>query len=86
MGDRHRPAYFRGLCTPSEGKLGSRPRAYRIALLRIPSMVVCCFSLNTPRCMAWYLDFNSCSIAVDLREGLGLRFPRAFASTVTEPL
>ena len=81
MGDKPRPASFRGVFTLSEGKLGSRPRACRIALLRIPSMVVCCISLNTPRCVAWYLDFNSCFIAVDLREGLSLRFARAFASS-----
>ncbi len=83
MGGRPRPASFRGFCTPSEGKLGSRSRACRIALLRIPSMVVCCLSLNTPRCVAWYLDFNSCSIAVDLREGLLLRFAMVFASSLT---
>jgi hypothetical protein len=69
MGGRPRPASFWGLCTPSIGKLGSRPRACLIALLRIPSMGVSCLSLNTPRYVAWYLDFSSCSIASNLREG-----------------
>jgi hypothetical protein len=41
-----------------------------IALFRIPSMVVSCLSLKTPRCVAWYLDFSSCSIANDLSGGL----------------
>ena len=80
MGDRPKPASFRGLLTPSDGKLGRRPRACLIALLRISSMVVSCISLNTPRCVAWYLDFSSCSVAIDLRGGLSLRFARALAS------
>ncbi len=46
----------------------------------IPSMVMSCLLLNTPRCVAWYLDFNSYSIAIDLRGGLSLRFARALAS------
>jgi hypothetical protein len=79
MGGRPRPASFSSLCTPLEEKLGSRPGACRIALLRIPSMVVC----YLPRCVAWYLDFNSCYVAVDLREGLSLRFARVFASIIT---
>ena len=66
MGGRPRPASFRGFCTPSEGKFGRRPMALLIALFRIPSMVVSCLSLNTPRCVAWYLDFSSWSIANDL--------------------
>ena len=73
MGGRPRPTSFRGLCTPSEGKFGRMPMACLIALLRIPSMVVSCLSLNTPRCVAWYLDFSSCSIANDLSGG-GLVF------------
>jgi len=67
MGDRPRPASFRGLCTPSVEKLGRRPRACLIALLRIPSMVVSCLLLDAPSCVAWYLDFSSCSIASYLR-------------------
>ena len=51
-----------------------------MALFRIPSMAVSCFSLNTPRCVAWYLDFSSCSIAIDLSEGMSFRFARALAS------
>ena len=58
MGCRSRPASFRGLCTPFEGKFGSRPMACLIALFKIPSMVVSCLSLNTPRCVAWYLDLR----------------------------
>ena len=61
-GGRPRPGSFWDLCTPSMGKLGSRTRACLIALLRIPSMVVSCLSLNTPRCVAWYLDFRIYSI------------------------
>ena len=63
MGGRPRPASFRDFCTPSEGKFGRRPIACLIDLLSIPSMVVSCLSLNTPRCVAWYLDFRSCSVA-----------------------
>ena len=54
--------------------------ACRIALFKIPFMVVSCFSLNTPRCVAWYLDFSSCSMANDLRGGLSFRLARALAS------
>jgi len=80
MGDKPMPASFRGLCTPSEGnKLGRRSRACLVVLLRIPSMVVSCLSLNTPRYVAWYLDFSSCYIAIDLRGGLSLRFARVLA-------
>ena len=43
-------------------------------------MVVSCLSLNTMRCVTWYLDFSSCSIASELRGGLSLRFDRALAS------
>ncbi len=50
-----------------------------VALFRIRSMVVRYLSLNTPRCVAWYLDFSSCSIATDLSEGLSFRFARALA-------
>ena len=83
MGGRPRPASLRGFCMPSEGKFGSRPIACLIALLRIPSMVVSCLSLNTPRCVAWYLDFSSCSIANDLSGGLIFYFARALASFLT---
>ena len=80
MGDRPRPDYIKGLCTPSVGKIGRRPRTCLVALLRIPSMVVSCLSLNTPRCVAWYLDFSSCSIASHMRGGLSLHFARALPS------
>jgi hypothetical protein len=80
MGGRPRPASFGGLCTPSEGKFGRWPMACLIALFRIPSMVVSCLALNTPKCVAWYLDFSNCSIAIDLRGGLSSRFARALAS------
>ena len=83
MGGKPRPASFRGICTPSEGKFGRRPMAYLIALFRIPSMVVSFFSLNTPRRVAWYLDFSSCSIAIDLSGGLSFCFARALASFLT---
>jgi hypothetical protein len=79
MGGRPSPASFRGFCTHSEGKFGRRPIAYLIALLRIPSMVVSCLSLNTLRCVVWYLDFRSCSIANVLSGGLSFRFASALA-------
>ena len=80
IGEGPRPVCFRGLCTLSVGKLGRRPRAYLIALLRMPSVLVRCLSFNTPRCVAWYFDFGNCSIASVLREGLILLFARAFVS------
>jgi len=83
MGDKPRPASFRGLCTPPEGKLGKKPRACLIALLMIPYMVVSCLSFNTQRCVAWYLNFISCSIAIYLRGGLRLRCARVLASFLT---
>ena len=46
----------------------------------IPSMVVSYLSLKNPRCVAWYLDFSSCSIANDLSGGLNFRFARALTS------
>jgi len=83
IGGRPRPASFRGICTPSEGKFGRRPMVCLIALFRISSMIVSCLSLSTPRCVAWYLDFSSCSIAIDLSEGLSFCFARALASLFT---
>ena len=83
IGGRPMPASFSGFCTPSEGKFGRRPIACLIALFRIPSMVVSCLSLNTPRCVAWYFDFNSCSMASDFKGGLSLRCARALASFLT---
>ena len=83
MGGRPRPASFRGFCTASEGKFGRRPIACLIALFSIPSLVVSCLSLNTPRCVAWYLDFSSCSMANVLNGGLSFLFASAFASFLT---
>ena len=83
IGGRPIPASLRGFCTPSEGKFGKRPMACLVALFRIQSMVVSCLSLNTPRCVAWYFDFRSCSIAKDFRGGLSFRFARAMASFLT---
>ena len=80
---RPRPASFIGICTPSLEKLGRRPRACLIALLRMPSMVVSCLLLNTPRCVARYLDFSSCSAEYVLRDELSLRFAMAFAIFLT---
>jgi len=77
------PASFRGRCTPSVRKLGRRPRACLIALSRMPSMVVICLSLNTPRCVAWYLDFSNSFVAIDFRGRLSLRFARALANFLT---
>jgi len=83
IGERPRTASFRGLCSPSMENLGRRPRACLITVLRMPSMVVNCLSLSTPRCVAWYFDSSDCSIASDLREGLSWRFARAFANFLT---
>ncbi len=83
IGGRPMSASFTGFCTPSEGKFGRMPIACLIALFRIPSMVVSCLSLNSPRYMAWYLHFNSCSMAKDFRGGLSFRFARALASFLT---
>jgi len=80
MGGKPNPASFRGRCTPSEGKFGRRPMACLIDWFRILSMVVSCLSLNTPRYVAWYLVFSSCSIASDLRGGMSFRFARALAN------
>jgi len=83
MGERHRPASFRDLCTPSAGKSGRRPRACLIALLRMPSMVVRCLSSITLWCVAGYLIFRNCSTAIDLRGRFSLRFTRALANFLT---
>ncbi len=83
IGARPRSASFRGLCTPSKGKFGRRPMACLIALFKIPCMVVSFLSLNTPRCVAWYLDFSSCSIAKDLSGGLSFLFARVLANFLT---
>ena len=80
MDGKPRPASFNGLCTPCVEKLGRRPMACRMALLSMPYMAVICLSLNTPRCVAWYLDFRGCSTTRGLRDGLILRLARAFAS------
>ena len=80
IGEKPRPASFSKICTPSVGKLGRRPRACLIALLRMSYMVVSCLQLNTPRCVAWYLDFSSYSTVSVLRDGLSLRLARAFLS------
>ena len=62
------------------GKLGRRPMACLVDLLGMPSIVVSCLSSNTTRCVAWYLDFISFSTARVLRDGISLRFAKAFAS------
>ena len=51
--------------------------------LRMPSTVVSCLLLNTPRCVAWYSDFSNCSMAIALRGGLSLRFDWALANLLT---
>ena len=80
MGGRPRPAFFRGLCTPFEGKFRRRPITCLTTLFKMSYTVVSYLSLNMPKCVAWYLDFISCSIAKDLSEGLSFRFARALAS------
>ena len=80
---RPRPISLRGLCNPSVKKFGNRPMACRMALFRMPSIVVSCRSLSTPRCVAWYLDFNSCSTTRVLYGGLSFIFVRALASLRT---
>ena len=83
IGGRPRLASFIGRCTSSMGKLGRRSMACRVALLSMSSMVVSCRSSNTPKCVAWYLDFRSCSTAGVLRDGLSLRLARVFAPFLT---
>ena len=61
MGGSPRPASLSGRWTPSVGKLGNSPRDCLIALLSIPSMAVSWRSLKTPRGVAWYFDYRSCS-------------------------
>ncbi len=80
IGERPKPVSFRGRCTPSVRKFGKMTIACLLALLSMPSIVVSCLSLSTLRCVAWYLDLRSCSIASVLRGGLNLRFARALAS------
>jgi len=80
---RPSPISLSGLCTPSMGKLGSRPMAWRMALFRMPSMVVSCRSLSTPRCAAWYPDFRSYSTTRVLYGGPSFLFVRAFTSLRT---
>ena len=80
------PNSFRGHCTPSVGKFGSRPMACRMALLRMPSIVVSCRALSTPRWVAWYLDFRSCSTTRILYGGLSFRFVRALDNLRTSLL
>ena len=65
------------------GKFGNRPMACRMALFRMPSIVVSCRSLRTPRCVVWYLDFNSSSTTTVLDGGMSFLFVRAFASLLT---
>jgi hypothetical protein len=48
-----------------------------MAVLRMPSIVVSCRLLSTPRWVAWYLDFRSCSTTKVLYGGPSLRFVRA---------
>ena len=80
---RPSPSSFSGLCTSSLGKLGSRPIAWRMALFRMPFMVVSCRSLSTPRCVAWYLYLKSCFTARVLYGGLRFLFVMALASLRT---
>jgi hypothetical protein len=80
IGERPRPASFRGICTPSVEKLGRRLIACLIVLLSMPSIVVSFLSLNIPRYVAWYLDLRSCSIAIVFKGGLSLRLARALTS------
>ena len=70
------PISLVGLWAPSVGKLYIRPVARRNALFRMRSISVSCWSVKTPRCVAWYLDLRSCSIAIVLRVGLRLRLAR----------
>ena len=48
-GGRPRPASLRGFVRLRRKKFGRRPMACLFALLSMPSMVVSCLSLNTPR-------------------------------------
>ena len=80
---RPRPDSFSGLYTPSLKKLGRRPKACLVVLSMMPSMIVSCLSLDTSGCVAWCFDSSRCSTYSVLRDGLSLRFARAFASFLT---
>jgi len=80
---RPSPRSWSGRCTPSVRKLGSRPMAWRMALFNMPSMVLSCRSFNIPRCVAWYLDFRSCSTTKVLYGGLSFLSVRASANLRT---
>jgi hypothetical protein len=75
-----RPASLNGRWTPSVGKFGSNPMICRIALLSIPSMVDSWQSLKTPRWVAWYFDFRSCSTTIIVCVGLSFLLENAVGS------
>ncbi len=74
------PISLAGLCIASVGKLGVRPSAFLAALLRILSTCSNCLSVKIPRWVAYYFEFNSCSITSCLRLGDSSLFARALAS------
>ena len=75
-----RPTSLSWRWTPSVGKFGRNPMDCRVALLSIPSMVVSWISLKTPRWVAWYYDFRSCSTTRILYVGLSFFLESAVAS------
>ncbi len=52
MGACPGPDSLSGICTPSVGKIGNSPMACLLALLSMPSMVVSCRLLKSPRSAA----------------------------------
>ena len=69
---RPRPSSLSGRCTSSVGKMDNSLVTCLMALLSIPSIMVSCRAMKTPRCVAWYLDLRSCSTTRVLY--VGLRF------------
>ncbi len=80
IGGRPRATSFIGRYTPSVGKFGKKAYGLSHGFVEYDVMVVSCRSLNTPRCVACYLDFRKCSTDSLLGDGLSLHMARAFAS------
>ena len=70
MGDSSRLASLSGRWAPSVGEFGRSPIECRIALSSMPSMDSRYCSLKTPRWVARYFDFRSCSTTKVLYVGL----------------
>ena len=83
IGGSLRPAFLSWRLTPSVRKFGRSPIDCLIALLSMPSMVVSWRSFRTPRWVACYFYFRSCSTTRVLYAGLGFFLESAVASFLT---